>query len=73
MIELDGTAYPLERGQNYIFLYRDNTISKAAIQQIGQLAKERWDVSLLCIAVRGTPADVVIRGPIAVEVPDVQS
>jgi hypothetical protein len=68
MIEIDGTAYPLEPGKTYLIVVDINRISRQLIDMLPSLLKERFNIHAAVIGVKGNPAACVrVIGPVAPE------
>lgn len=62
MIEIDGTAYPLEPGQTYLLVVKQASLPS----YMGQLLSEGLKAHGIkaCVVVVADVADVVVKGPV---------
>lgn len=68
MIEINGTAYPLESGRTYLLTVNRHTTSDEQLRELVKIARERLNIFLLVITVLGDPAAAInIRGPIQID------
>lgn len=63
MIEIDGTALPLEPGKTYLLVCSKRAVGTDSVYKLASAIKQRENINLYVLMVNGDPSDVVVKGP----------
>lgn len=66
MIEVEGIAYPLERGKTYLLVVNRRTVSQSVWELLPSVLKDKFDIDLIMLGVEGGPDSVALLGPPAI-------